>query len=341
VLEREIYLHYQLYVDRLFTFGNYDGFSANGKHYVIIPVHECSSQDVRTIISLTHYLQHKGERSISTIVPTIHNAYGAKINGVDIFLFCLPPLESLESELSIGAQLAKFHQAGKGFPYAIPNSNRFGTWASLWVKRLEGLKKKYQERLMQAQRTEFDHAFISSFPYYEGLAENAIQYMVDYEFERGGSDQLSSTICHQRFSGGVWIQATSNEKALVKLPVHYVIDHPMRDVAEWIRGAVHRNSPKDNIAQFLSDYINVSPVNIGSWRLLYARLLLPITYFDIVESYYQAKRNYVKIDWYHKLQEILAKEEENEKFLRSFFDDIGLNTRSFQIPEVDWLTSQV
>ena len=50
-------------------------------------------------------------------------------------------------------------------------------------KRLDQLEKFWQSQVMNHPSDVFDQLFIESFPYYLGVAENAIQYVVDTEMD--------------------------------------------------------------------------------------------------------------------------------------------------------------
>ena len=52
----------------------------------------------------------------------------------------------------------------------------------------------------------FDQLFIESFPYYLGVAENAIQYVVDTEMDDTPQLTDAATICQERFTPLLWHQ---------------------------------------------------------------------------------------------------------------------------------------
>ncbi len=70
-------------------------------------------------------------------------------------------------------------QRGAFFPEEIEQLSRIGEWKALWEKRLDQLEKFWQSQVMNHPTDVFDQLFIESFPYYLGVAENAIQYVVD------------------------------------------------------------------------------------------------------------------------------------------------------------------
>ena len=75
----------------------------------------------------------------------------------------------------------------------------------------------------------FDRLFIESFPYYLGVAENAIQYVVDTEMDDTPQLTDAATICQERFTPLLWHQTKR-----LKLPFDWVYDRPSRDIAEWM-----------------------------------------------------------------------------------------------------------
>ena len=85
--------------------------------------------------------------------------------------------------LSLGSELSIFHKRGAFFPEEIEQLSRIGEWKALWEKRLDQLEKFWQSQVMNHPTDVFDQLFIESFPYYLGVAENAIQYVVDTEMD--------------------------------------------------------------------------------------------------------------------------------------------------------------
>ena len=62
-------------------------------------------------------------------------------------------------------------------------------------KRLDQLEKFWQSQVMNHPTDVFDQLFIESFPYYLGVAENAIQYVVDTEMDDTPQLTDAATIC--------------------------------------------------------------------------------------------------------------------------------------------------
>ncbi len=79
----------------------------------------------------------------------------------------------------------------------------------------------------------FEKKMIEAFPYYSGLAENAIQYLVDTELDDNPGAEDSGTICHQRMERDTW-----SEESLIRIPGDWVFDHAARDIAEYMRAHI-------------------------------------------------------------------------------------------------------
>ena len=132
--------------------------------------------------------------------------------------------------ISLGSELSIFHKRGAFFPEEIEQLSRIGEWKALWEKRLDQLEKFWQSQVMNHPTDVFDQLFIESFPYYLGVAENAIQYVVDTEMD--DTPQLTDAKNNLPRTIHTFIMA-SNEAS--QTPFDWVYDHPTRDIAELIR----------------------------------------------------------------------------------------------------------
>lgn len=100
-------------------------------------------------------------------------------------------------------------------------------------KRLDQLERFWQSQLMNQPSDVFDQLFIESFPYYLGIAENAIQYVVDTEIDDTPQLADAATICQERFTPLLWQQTNK-----LKIPIDWVYDH---QVEIWQNGfAIYR-----------------------------------------------------------------------------------------------------
>ena len=127
-------------------------------------------------------MNQQGDITVATFVPTIHGYYVSEIEEQNYCL--LKGMRALERHAtSLGSELSIFHKRGAFFPEEIEQLSRIGEWKALWEKRLDQLEKFWQSQVMNHPTDVFDQLFIESFPYYLGVAENAIQYVVDTEMD--------------------------------------------------------------------------------------------------------------------------------------------------------------
>ncbi|MFP3339123.1 hypothetical protein R0J91_14180, partial [Micrococcus sp. SIMBA_131] len=74
-------------------------------------------------------------------------------------------------------------------------------WQMRWQFRMDQLESFREELKNQAQpHREFDKWFIETFPYYSGLAENAIQYIVDCGIDTGTNPFQVRTLAFNRYT---------------------------------------------------------------------------------------------------------------------------------------------
>jgi spore coat protein YutH len=176
--------------------------------------------------------------------------------------------------------------------------------------------------------------FLESSPYYMGLTENAIAYLVNTELDDSPVTVDHGTVCHERFSAITW-----GEKMMIKNPFEWILDHGSRDLAEWTRERYFHNTQtyQPDVRQFYADYQGIHRLSSFSWRLLYARMVFPLHYFECVEEYYLTTSEQAK----HMLEEqflrMLNFSNEYEGFLRDFYQLVDVPTKSIKIPEIEWL----
>ncbi len=333
MFERNIYDQYRLFCDQKWSIAGFEGFSSDGKNYLLIPGDLDIARELEQAIAMGKYLKTYGETGIADFIRTVNGEQTALVDGQSVFLFQLPEGDIGRSQpmISTGEKLARFHQKGMRFQHT--NSTYFGQWKLFWERRLSQLEQWYQYILRQPQKTIVDEAFLVSFPYYMGLTENAIQYVVDTELDEINKEQIP-TICHRRFTNKTWLLLVRKNKQPneIKLPTEWITDHPVRDVSEYVRDQlINEQNHMPNIFEFVQKYNQVLPLSKYGWRLFYARLLFPLHYFEAMEGYYgkRANEQYVL--------KILELEERNQQFLHNFYDKFQIPANRYNIPVIDWL----
>ncbi|TYR78692.1 spore coat protein YutH [Priestia megaterium] len=328
-----IYEQYGLRPSEVLTIGQCKGFQYRDILYTIIDVNQRDQEELNELHQMSQFLMGQGDRYVATFMP---NLQGEMITETETekFSICRCLLNPRHADFVVGAELATFHQKGRLFPYEVEQANRLGQWKSLWEKRLDQMEQFWYGRLRALPNQEMEKRFLESFPYYLGLTENAIQYLVDTEIDDLPRSVDSATICHHRFGKHTW-----GDEFLYKLPIDWVFDHPSRDIAEYIREQYLLTYTMDQqqLHEFLSEYEKVSPLSSFSWRLLYARLLFPVHYFEVIEGYYSVQSEEQRQLYYQKLEDVLAHSSHYEHFLKQFYQSVGISTSRYHIPELTWL----
>jgi spore coat protein YutH len=340
LFERDIFHHYQLVCEDRKSESGYRTFICKGDQYIVIPQQQMTYEKLQEMMFISELLQQKGESNLPVLQPTITNMPSAYVDGESVIIFKKAHEKQEQRNVSLGMELAEFHKRGKGLEQYYPVQQiAYGQWPLLWMNRVDEMHNTYSEVSARKQKNDFDHLFLTTFPYYEGLAENAIQYITDYQLERGPNGIGSAAICYDRFSERSWLRSSNG---FIKLPVGWVIDSPMRDVAECIREKIYQPQFRsDEVLNLIDEYEKVKPLSKGAWRLLYGRLLFPTQYFDTVEGHYKNERDIGKELYVRRFSDLISYERQNEYFLKSFFRSIGLPVRELNIPIVDWLVPMI
>jgi spore coat protein YutH len=331
-LRKIIYDHYGIRADKIEKIGKYNTFVIQNQLHFIVPVATMTEGEVIELQQMSSYMAAKGDATIATFVPTRSGTFIATIHEQPVVIlrgYIQPYARSMKT----GKELAKFHQRGRTYPYPVNQCNRIGRWKELWGTRLDQMEIFWRGKVQAHPENAFEKLFIESFPYYLGLTENAIQYLVDTELDDQPLAVDCATICHQRFTDELWQQG-------IKFPTDWVYDHCARDLAEWVRHLYHTNQTVEAnaIRSFFQEYQRVMPLTTFSWRLVYSRLLFPLHYFECIEGYYLAQKEEHKKTYENKLLHILNHSREYEKFLAEFYDLVEPSPRRNNLPKIKWLS---
>lgn len=339
MFERNVYDEYKLFSEQKFMLGEFAGFTVQNKHYFFVPIDEIENDEVIEMIKMGNHLQARGDHEIATFIPTVNNTVTGFVDGQNCVLFQLPAYYSKsKKEKTLGFELAHLHNSGKSY---LKEKKEYPNWTKFWINRLAQLDMIYENLAKKTRKSSFDQNFMTSFPYFQGRTENAIQYIIDANIDfKDHLQNQARTICHYQFSAGTWLTLDHTTKAIVKNPIEFVYDYPSRDLAERIREiAVETDDPFERSTQFLNDYQTVEEIPLLSWCYIYGRLLFPIEYFQIVEGYYRSGNADEREAYTERFFEMLSKEQEVETFLRQFHNRIISTYWQKYVPKVDWLSN--
>ncbi|MCM2675468.1 spore coat putative kinase YutH [Alkalicoccobacillus plakortidis] len=344
MFERNIYDSYRLYSEKRFKIDGYECFEAGGIAYILFPKDE-SASDETDMLTFVSFLRSAGDTSVPELIQTAQGANFSLVEGVEMYLCQLPQPNQLRMQplptdgRGIGEHLASWHQFGRQVQSRVGQQELFGQWGTIWTTRLEQLENWYEELYMQGPRNVVDETFLTTYPYFMGLSENAIQYVVDTDLDGTGNEYLAGTLCHRRFSDKAWISLSSNG-AMIKPPTAFVYDHPARDLAEWLRNRRYQLSSQRNwkdAQDFFEGYQRHQSITPASWRLMFSRLLYPVHYFETIEDYYRCQIPIDQQKLGQSFLDLIAQEKVNETFLHRFAEERYLPNTPTGFPKVDWL----
>lgn len=313
--------------------GRYHGFKQNEGLYLIMEANGLEEQEISELQKIIEHMHLLGDRQVSRLLADKEGKQICEWKGSK-YCVLLNRAQPIPEGMKTGRKLAKFHMRGRQIPFKVQGLNRIGQWKQLWEKRLDQMEKAWNMKLSAEPETEFDRLFIESFPYYMGLAENAIQYLADTEIDDKPAYVDNGTVCHERFTNSVW-----RGPYFVKNPFDWVFDHAGRDLAEWVRERYFANiqTSQPDIKTFLAEYQSVAILSPFSWRLLYARLLFPLHYFECIENYYITSSEQMKHQVEDQLRKYMNQSSDHERFLGNFYQLGEAPVKAGKLPGIPWL----
>ncbi|WP_462411118.1 spore coat putative kinase YutH [Neobacillus sp. Marseille-QA0830] len=309
----------------------------NGWIYLIANPGSREATDIDELVQITEHLNQLGDKGVPIFLA---DKNGNRVTEWEHKQFCVLASQQttdFQRRPRLGRKLAKFHERGRRMPFQIQRTSRIGQWKRFWEKRLEQMEGVWNGLLFQSPEDEFERLFIESFPYYMGLTENAIQYLVDTELDDDPLETDNGTVCHERFTQKTWEPSSGSWS--IKFPFEWVFDHRSRDLAEWTRERYLRNIQTYDIdvRNFFEQYQGVAPLSSFSWRLLFSRLIFPLHFFECVEGYYITESEQEKKLLEERLGKILKQSSEYERFLAQFYQLAGAPVRRMNLPQLEWL----
>ncbi|MFB7304904.1 spore coat putative kinase YutH [Heyndrickxia sporothermodurans] len=323
---------FNVQVENSFLDGKFIRYMANDSIYTLIPVTNVKEDVLVELYEMSEHIAGMGDKYTSRFVLSTENKYLITSNEED-YVLLQNKSSSLPRHINYGRKLAKFHFRGRSIQTNFEHVSRVGQWKSFWETRLDQMEKAWYQLVQEHPDQEFEHLFVDSFPYYMGVCENAIQYLVDTEIDDSPVQIDTGTVCHERFNKNSW-----GKNQWIRNPFDWVFDHPSRDIAEWIRDQYFRNKRTflPDVQDFLRSYQSVTPLSPFSWRLLYARLLFPLHYFECIEEYFITNSEQHQKHLEERLRKYMRDSVEYEKFLSDFFQIAEVSGR-LNVPAVDWL----
>lgn len=226
-MKQTIYENYELRVERKQKIRQYDAFWSNRVLYTIVPVGHLEDDELDELQKISDYMiRTHQDIYVSSFVKNKKESFVTELDGKRVALFRMP-YDYSSRQLVPGKELATFHSQARSYPSKVTAINRIGQWKSLWEKRIDQMESFFREKVRSNPVDIFDTQFVESFPYYLGLTENAIQYLVDTELDDSPMMNDAATLCHHRFTDLTWQQGQ-----WLKMPTDWIFDHASRDISE-------------------------------------------------------------------------------------------------------------
>lgn len=290
-------------------------FQEGNIYYFVIPaLAEETVQEMFHIGQYFHYYQW------FHVLQPVFNNHQQLITpvGKEKYILCI----ASKKAPSFTADLATFHQIGSMFPYQLTTMNYYGKWKELWIQKLEQHEAQYQKYMNHRPVHPILREYMDFFPYVVGLAENAIQYLTAIEKRTSFNNNDQPT-----FTFGRYANQLNHDFIYIS---ELVMDHPVRDIAEWIRPSLLLEYNSSENQEMLAHFQTIQLSPFGR-SLLFSRLLFPIHIFDSFEKLYE--RNFEIQGVYHLP---LEQFERYEKNLQHFFST-SIEQRETDSIQLDWL----
>lgn len=317
----EILLHaeYGINVHHVVEIDGKQGYD-DGEHiYFIIPVQDKKVKDEQ--ITLSVFLYNQGYYHCTC---PILNKSGHLFTEYQQTPYMVIKINQFQRENTVGSGqvLAQFHQIGAQYSFEPQVISSYGKWGNHWIDKLTAFERKLLNDA-QEHPNPYNQLIMDCLPYFIGISENAIQYFQESLYEKRYDFVDQGSITFHRYH--------DNLKQQVVWLSDLMYDHPVRDIAEYIRVKLLEAPNLDSILLFLQDYESVRPLSVFSWRLLYARLLYPIHFYD----FFAKKLSETNSNERHKqLENLLESQEKYERRLKQLFH---MKTEDYNIPMVHWL----
>lgn len=179
-------------------------------------------------------------------------------------------------------------------------------WVTLWENKIDAFEK------MLNSKKEKIYGMLPIYNYYIGVGETAILYLkktiLNHEY-----NIRNFVASHRRISNNMTLYDYYD-------PTNIILDHPSRDIAEYVKSAIINNC--FDINEF-EGYLNKIKFQKTELQLLFSRIMFPTFFFDYLEKNINMNKN------------------EQKKIIENYelnLDNINdLLVRKYDIEIVEWI----
>jgi len=246
-MKNAITFYYNLTPENLIQNSNSYSFYIGYDKFYLVKL-ERPDADLEEILNITK----STKTPYHTIIPNKNGSFYTEIEKEKYLLLKINSTENEEVDIR---DIIKFT-----VPYTNKKTilNRTN-WGVLWSEKVDYLEYQVSELAIE-------HPIIkSSFSYYVGIAENAIEYfnMLDARNE-------PTYIAHKRIEYPLLSKDMLN-------PLDIIVDYKVRDIASYLKSKFFKSEDTLDDIKFITASRFLTPLE---YNLLFARLLYPSYYFD-------------------------------------------------------------
>lgn len=240
------------------------------------------------------------------------------------------------STFELGISLAKLHDASARFPYSEEYADlvHFGKWTTHWYDDMQRIRKYYDHLHRYGTASAFDERFLKDYTYYHQLAQVALFYLEDHQYEE--FVRQHPHLCALTYQNFSWTDVEiSGADICFANPGEWVLDLSIRDLAEFIRFSTMDRYDYKEVIPFLHGYQEVRELTLNEFQLMFARLLYPKEWVQLILDYIH-RRDDAPREWENELRHVVEVQQGWERILAAFVPMIE-EEFGVKLAKVDWL----
>lgn len=291
---------YKLFPVKLYSTDNGFRFFVKDYEYLFM-TYSGDVSNLNVLADVSNRLYYK-KIYVNTFVPTVLGNLFAEVDGENYVLLRING--ALRDNYTL-KDVSKFNYSLSSYNYNLNIKPWYLVWSDkvdLLENTIADLNKEYP--LLQ-----------EIFPYYLGMAENAISYCKDVFLKK---DDLLVTINHNRVG-------VDNTFLYLYNPLTFTFDYDVRDIAEYIKNKFFFHS--FDFSE-IEELLNSHKFSRSSLMLLFARLMYPSYFFDLCKLILEGEKDESVLD------KVILKSEEYEDLLNDIY---FLINKYYNIPKIEWL----
>ncbi len=235
-----------------------------------------------------------------------------------------------DDDLKLAAKnLAKLHIASKG--YEPPENSKLktdlGRWPHLMEKRVKSFSKmKNMVRKKKGKKSDFDIKYVNNFEFFMDLGIRAQKVLESSEYEKYCSiAEEDKSFCHHDYTYHNIIMGEDESVSVVDFD-YCKREIRIYDISNFIIKVLKRRDWDIKYAKLILDaYNEVSPLEEGEYKVLYAFLLFPQRFWRLCNRYYYNEVNWIQNTFTKKIDNMIGEKENYSKFIEDFASEYNQN----------------